>query len=59
MRTHVIQTRLDKETIKKLKHVANKQERTISALIRFVLKNYLQENNNEQHNTWIKKHTRI
>ena len=46
MKTYVIQTRLDKETIKRLKHLANKQERTISALIRFVLKNYLKENTN-------------
>lgn len=44
MKTHVIQTRLDKETIKGLKRLAGEQERTVSALIRFVLKNYLKEN---------------
>ena len=44
MKTYVIQTRLDKETINKLKHLAAKQERTVSALIRFVLKSYLKEN---------------
>lgn len=43
MKTHVIQTRLDEETIKKLKQLASKQERTVSALTRFVLKNYLKE----------------
>ena len=47
MKTYVIQTRLDKETIDKLKRLAGKQERTISALIRFVLKNYLKRNKDE------------
>ena len=46
MKTYVIQTRLDKETINKLRRLADKQERTISALIRFVLMNYLKENTN-------------
>lgn len=46
MKTYVIQTRLDKETIKKLKRLATKQERTVSALIRFVLKSYLKESAN-------------
>ena len=44
MKTYVIQTRLDKETIKKLKRLADKEERTVSALIRVVLKNYLKGN---------------
>lgn len=41
MKTYVIQTRLEKETIEKLKRVSKNQGYTVSALIRFVLKNYL------------------
>lgn len=44
MKTQVIQTRLDNDIVEKLKRMAGKQERTVSALIRFVLKNYLKEN---------------
>lgn len=57
MKTYVIQTRLDKETIKRLKHLADNQERTVSALIRFVLKNYLKGNTNGERKTWISEKT--
>lgn len=45
MKKHVIQTRLDQATTDKLKKMAAKEERTISALIRFILKNHLKRNN--------------
>ena len=50
MKTYVIQTRLDEEAVEKLRLLADKQERTVSALIRFVLKNYLKENQNDRKN---------
>jgi len=44
MKKTVIQTRLDRTTTDELKKLAAKEERTISALIRFILKNHLKRN---------------
>lgn len=38
-------TRLDQETIDELKKIADKKERTVSDLIRIIIKQYIQQQN--------------
>ena len=45
MQKVLIATRLDKETIEELKKIADKKERTISDLIRIIIKQYIQQQN--------------